>query len=156
MSGKEVINSAVAEALERSGFFNKSDSWYERTKDAVLVVNLQKSQFSGQCYLNLGVWLNKLGASTFPKEHQCHIRVRLESLSPPRLARALNADDASVPDRERKDVIGSRLLEYGVSWLRRCAELTSLREMFDGGSLTRAMVHKRVKALLAGPSDGDK
>ncbi|MCI0635985.1 MAG: DUF4304 domain-containing protein [Actinobacteria bacterium] len=149
MSKKEVVKSAVAEVLKSSGFHKKSDCWYERTKDAILVVNLQKSQFGGQYYLNLGVWLNKLGPATFPKEHHCHIRTRLESVRESGLARALNSDDESVADGERKRLIILGLSEQGIPWLRRCGELGSLKKMLEGGVLIGAMVHKNVKALLA-------
>jgi hypothetical protein len=45
-----------------------------------VAVGLQKSDHEEKYYINFGVWVKRLGAATFPKEHQCRIQSRLTSL----------------------------------------------------------------------------
>lgn len=75
-----VIKDTFASCMKASGFNKKGDSWYRRTDDAIVVANLQKSNFGEQYYVNLAAWLTVVAEAQQPKEHQCHVRLRATSL----------------------------------------------------------------------------
>src|SRR5262245_50495126 len=75
------IKKPFEESLKNAGFTKKSGSWYHDKSDAILVANLQKSNYGDQYYVNLAIWLKALGDAQYPKEHKCHIGLRLDSLA---------------------------------------------------------------------------
>lgn len=48
----------------------------------MLVLNLQKHEFSNLWWLNMGIWISDLGHNPWPQEHKCHVRSRVLSLWP--------------------------------------------------------------------------
>jgi hypothetical protein len=43
-------------------------------------VNLQKSQYGPRYYVNVGFWLQAVEEAKFPRDDQCHVLIRLDSL----------------------------------------------------------------------------
>lgn len=65
MKTKNPLRLALEDVLGPAGFTRKGDSWYRRSEEIVEVVNLQKSQWGAQFYLNYGIWLRALGEEPF-------------------------------------------------------------------------------------------
>jgi hypothetical protein len=66
--------------LKKWRFQKKTGNWYLNEKEIIKVVNLQKSNYGNQYYVNLGVYFKGIDAdNNVPKEQQCHIRTRLNS-----------------------------------------------------------------------------
>src|SRR3989337_1174480 len=74
--------------LKENRFKKKANRWYYHADETILVVNLQKSYYGDQYYINLGVWIKALvnedytkhfpvSDLNFPKEYECHISLRL-------------------------------------------------------------------------------
>jgi hypothetical protein len=74
------LERSITEILKEEGFKKKGTSWYFETPECISVLDLQKSQWGGQHYINLGVFVKQFDATPFPKEHQCHIRGRLSEI----------------------------------------------------------------------------
>jgi len=68
--------------LRPYGYKRKGSTWRHPTLDAVLVVNLQRSNWGGGVYINLGVLLKSIEDRAEPLEQNCHLRARLERLCP--------------------------------------------------------------------------
>ncbi len=75
------VEAQFAPSLKALGFKKKGRTWTRETPDAFQVVNLQKSDFSEQVYVNVAVYLKALSDETSPPEHWCHIRARLERIA---------------------------------------------------------------------------
>ena len=146
----EVIRKAFEIPLRESGFRKKSGSWYLDRDEAILVANLQKSQFSRAYYVNLAVWLKRFGEKDSPKEHLCHIRVRLTSLVDDRLSKALDSEDESISEDERREVIESTVRTKAIPFLEGLSTLDGVKTMVQKGHLTKAFVHKDINALAGG------
>ena len=109
------LKTAFKEALQPLGFVRKGHSWYDTSEEVIVVVNLQKSNYSNTVYLNLGFWLQKLEVSEYPPVHQCHIQTRACSLwpegtprpeeGPPRIADLFELEDYSCDDERRLTLI---------------------------------------------------
>lgn len=80
MIEKNNLKKAFGETLRNAGFVNKSGSWYRSGTDAIVVLNLQKSDFGDYYYLNVGISLKALSDELFPKTNKCHIQIGGDNL----------------------------------------------------------------------------
>lgn len=118
------------------------------------MVNLQKSQYARQYYINLGTCLKQLGGPERPKEYECHVRIRLTSLMPDETAlkQALDLEDETVPDEVREREVLDALDRFAIPFLKKAGSLEGLEELFNDGTLNKCLVDRRVGQLLDPPS----
>jgi hypothetical protein len=115
LSERDAVQTTLDRFARDAGFTKKSGTWYRRNPDTIALLQLQKSQWGRQYYVNFALWLLALGDADRPKEPQCHIRTRLSRLVPPqdepRLEQLLDLD-AEAPDREGElmELLRTRLL----------------------------------------------
>lgn len=75
-------------AFKQRGFSKSGRNWHLETAETVVVVNLQKSPWSHDYYLNIGALVRSIddGSRTYggskPSVVDCHFRIRLEDLFP--------------------------------------------------------------------------
>jgi hypothetical protein len=148
MARQDEIQHEVDSCLSTAGMRKQSGSWYRQSDDAIAVVNLQKSQYGPSYYLNVAFWLLALGEAKFPKEHECHVRMRLDDLIPDRVAVIeelldLRRDIADRSERLR-ELLRSELLPV----LDKGSSLDGLRTMRREGRLASAAVRGPALALL--------
>jgi hypothetical protein len=143
------LERAITGALAEHDFRKRGDSWYRETAEAVTVVQLQKSEWGGQFYLNLAVCIRAIGCKPLPKEHECHVRVRITSLDvDSNVSAALNLEDSSLDPRARHAVIDSALRTVAVPLLLKFATVRGVVEACRSGTLQGAFVDKRVEQLI--------
>jgi hypothetical protein len=149
------LHLGLDDVLGPAGFARKGDSWFRKTSDVVEVVNLQKSQYGRQYYLNYALWLRALGEESFPKEEKCHIRMRATAMvssdSVADLGRLLDLE-SSVADTERRSRFAILLTQELLPFADTCRTVHGLRSLLQAGRLKKAMVHVRAKALLSAES----
>src|SRR4051794_24856767 len=116
------MRNAVQQAFDRvgrvAGWEKKSGAWYRHRDEVVAVVDLQKSQYGPQYYVNVGFWLRELGDERYPKTWKSHVQVRLGSLLSGELcerAERLLDLDQDIPNDQRADDIAALLTESIVS-----------------------------------------
>lgn len=147
-----VIKQAFTSTVRKAGFKKKGAGWFHETDDAVLVVNLQRSSFGEQYFVNLAVWLKALGGMKFPKEYDCHIRIRATALDAERQryweTEVFNLERAEMPDRTRLELIQSFVEKIAVPFLLACGSLSELRRLYREGRLTGAAVITTAQRLL--------
>lgn len=151
MSPKPITNpikAAVADALAGGGFTKKSDTWYRETPEAVLLANLQKSQFGEQYYLNLAVWVKAIGEAKWPKEHQAHVRLRVESLAPGFSVDLFDLERPAGTPEERQSRIMAELSQAVIPRLLALGTRQGIGDALMHGRLDGAMIHKAVRDLL--------
>lgn len=152
MVDSKLVKEALGAPLVEAGFKKKSDSWYWRNDEIVLLVNLQKSQYGDQYYVNCGVALKSLGAVEFPKEHHCHIRFRLTAVVSDEERKGIEAvfdlENDSLSDHQRKDEIPRLIRDIALPILNGCSSRDGITEALRSGKLAKAMVHKQFKDLI--------
>jgi hypothetical protein len=114
----------------------------------VQVVNLQRSSWSPLYYLNVGLWLLALGDNDHPKEHQCHVRARLEDLLPgkaPDIECLLDLEN-TLDELERAQRLEAVLRLHLIPLLDRVQSVRDLKG--PGGRRLRALVLVDAQALL--------
>jgi hypothetical protein len=78
---RKVLEGRIASVLKPLGYTKRAGTWHRDHGKLISVVNLQKSQWGDDFYLNLGVYLKQLGSENHPAESRCHIRCRAEALA---------------------------------------------------------------------------
>ncbi|TIS76728.1 MAG: DUF4304 domain-containing protein [Mesorhizobium sp.] len=122
--GRDVIVRALVEAATGYGFRGvRETNYYRERPETVCVLNLQKSSWGPQFYLNAAIWLTRFGLERRPKEHKCQIRWRVDSLmgseQSKAFAEALDLDH-SMPDDVRLSLIKNGAASHGFGLLARC------------------------------------
>ena len=152
MKTENELKLGVEEALKGVQFRRKSSTWYCDLDETVLVVDLQKSNFGEQYYVNLGVLVKGLPASQAgklpPKENECHIRLRIEALKhdeEERLKQLLNLEDGSIGAVDRKRGIASAITRIALPFLVQCSTRAGIRDAHRQGQLDSALVHKSIR-----------
>lgn len=148
------IKTAMAHELRSAGFKARGTSWYKHAPDTLLVVNLQKSVYGPQHYINLAAWVKQLGDAEAPKEYQCHIRVRATSLLSPNaeaLGHALNLEDESMDTEQREAFIARFMREEAIPFLESLGTWEGIRVAVNAGKLKKGLIYKEVGVLLQAP-----
>jgi len=149
----DAIASAMKETLEASGFTSRGRTWHLECEDAIVLVNLQKSGFGRQFYINLGIFLKELATPKSLKEQFCHVRLRANdviSRGKKSLETALDTEASQMEPAERVKVIASALTGKVVPLLLECGTRPGLKKAYDSGVLDEAFIHGLARSLLAG------
>ena len=145
---QHAIKNAFEKPLKANGFVKKGGSWYRDEPDAIFVADWQKSNFGKQYYVNLAVWVKALGKASFPKEHVCHIRIRLGQLMKRGSERLFDAEDASISMDERTSRIVRAIETRAITFLTACRTVEGILRLLRQGRLSNAMVHWKVRELV--------
>lgn len=151
VSNTKELESIITNQLKPNGFRKRGLNWYKRTDDTICVVNLQKSSYGGQYYINLGVFVTALDTSIdCPPEYECHIRERLTSIVPNRsqLEQALNLEGRDMDTKDRVDAISESIQKYGLPWLVNFATLDSIRSTLNADTDEKLNVFVGLKQFL--------
>ncbi|MGK3960550.1 DUF4304 domain-containing protein [Sorangium sp. So ce118] len=155
MKTENPIKLATDAALRDVHFLRKSGIWYRETEETVLVVDVQHSNFGQQYYINLGIFVKGLSQKPTrlpPKENECHIRLRLESLMPEAEEQVrqviLNLENESIELIDRQQRILELVASVAVPFLCKCSTRTGICEANRNGQLDAAIVHKSVREAL--------
>jgi hypothetical protein len=153
MADSKLVKEALGTPLAEAGFKRKSDTWYRGNDEVVLVVNLQKSQYGDQYYVNCGVALKSLGAVEFPKEHHCHIRFRLTAIVSDAKRKDIESvfdlENDSLSDQVRRGEVSKFIRSIALPILEGCSSRDGIIETIKSGKFVKAMVHKQVKDLIS-------
>lgn len=152
MTISALMKDVLAVPLKEFGFLKKSNNWYWSNEEVVLVVNLQKSQYGEQYYVNCGVALNVFSDEKFPKEHLCDIRFRLSAVVPKEQREeceaAFNLENSSISDAERLTIATNFFESYGLSILMSCQSLASIADAYKTEKLPAWTMSRKVADYL--------
>ena len=128
----KLLIEALGRKLKPAGFKKANAvTWYRRNDETVSVLNLQRSLYGAQYFVNVAIWLNALGDVSSPREQRCHIRFRWEKIvqaDDELLSVLTDFEDESMTDEVRSTQIAV-LLERDV--LPFFARTTTLRDIKD-------------------------
>jgi len=131
------------------GFSRKGNSWFRRGEEIVQVVNLQKSRWGNQYYLNYALWLLALGETSLPREEMCHVRKRVDDLvaNEKQFNELLDLEN-DIPAEERAALLSKMLTSDLVPFIDKSSSIAGLRELFVKGMLEGGFVYVDAKRLL--------
>lgn len=150
MTDKVTFKKAIGNALKEHEFQKKGQSWYLHGTDCIVVLNLQKDDFSDLYYVNFGIWLLSFGGIQFPPENHCHVRTRLERIFP--AERELIFDACTIGPEAAELPRFVALLHFDVVPLcQRCLTLKGLKEEIASGKIPHYNVVRVARPLLGLP-----
>lgn len=79
---RDAVQTAVAAAARAGGFKGGPRTWRKEVLLGLAVLNLQKSSWGPQYYVNFGLYVRSLGPLQEPRAEQCHYSARAESVDP--------------------------------------------------------------------------
>ena len=126
------------DVLVPTGFRRRKLHWYRSNDDTIQIVNLQKSDWGGQYYINLGIFFRTLSPATAPKEYQAHARVRLDALrgiDESRIEAVLNLENVEMSQVERRSVIVAAFNDGVIPFLNARSTLPQLRSLYKTNQL---------------------
>ena len=140
MIDKKTFKKTIAIPFQKAGFVKKGQSWYLDGNDALIVINLQKSNWGERYYINMGIWLKAFGEASFPQFNHCHLYYRVENFFPENRELILFGCslENSSPEilAELTGFIESQLIPF----LQSCTVISRLREMMIQGALEGGFV----------------
>lgn len=149
MIDKKSFKNAISVPFKEAGFISKGQSWYLNGKDAVIVTNLQKSNWSNSYYINVGVWLKALGDLVFPQYNNCHLGFRAEALFPEKRNLILVSCDLEKTNTELLTDLSGFIESLLIPFLRECSNANKLKEFMRQGLLDKGLVRIEAKQYLA-------
>jgi hypothetical protein len=151
MSVNNVVQTTIEEFAKESGCVKKSGSWFLRSEETIFVLNLQKSQYGLQCFVNVAVWLRALGDIDAPRENKCQIRTRLTRLVPAdleqRLTQLLDLDK-EMDEQARRAELRGVLDEHLFPLMQASGSLDGLRSVEGQRLLKKSLVNGAGHKLL--------
>jgi hypothetical protein len=148
MNNKANFKKAIHLVLSEAGFRNKGQSSYFDGPDAVVVLNIQKSDFDSKNYINFGVWLKSFGLNDFPLENKCHIQVRLTAIFPLD-AETIERGCQLEGEFEASFALFLNLMRTKViPFCVDCSANDTLRVKFQNGDFKKGLVMKDAKDFL--------
>jgi hypothetical protein len=146
------IVDAVASSLKPHGFRKIARSWYMEKPETILIVNVQKSQFGNQFYLNCSVVFRSISTTDQPKERHGDVRFRLDAILSPSdeaLCRSLlDLENNLFSDDERRVQLADLLDRFGLPLLLQCSSEAGAAEAFENRALPEWMLSKAGIELL--------
>ena len=134
--------------LSQQGFKKKGATWYRQAAGTLQAVDLQKSAYGGQFYVNLcfvpeGM---EVDGMPFPKVHKCPIWIRIDSAfadSQRQLEELFDLEQQVVAEATRTIGIQDMLIRLVVPFFDQLRESNDLRQaiengVFKGGSVNLA------------------
>lgn len=148
MITKRHFKTEIGRILEQSGFRRRGQSWLWNGPDGIAVVNLQRSNWANEYYVNIGIWLKALGGSQLPEIHECHLSFRLESLFPDH--RELILVGCSLEDSSEEILadLSKFFQEEVIPFVKQCTRLEVLRNFMFEGRLKQGLMTKDARELL--------
>jgi hypothetical protein len=143
---KDAVQTAVAAVARAGGFKGGPRTWRKEVPLGLAVLNLQKSSWGPQYYINFGVYVRALGPLTEPRAEQCHYSARAESTfsaseewQPERWEDLLNLECVE-SDEVRQREIEMFLSEDVLPFMEQIGTDAGLRTAFAQGRLTQALM----------------
>jgi len=150
MINKKDFKKSISYSFEKSNLYTKKgQSWYLDGKDSTIVVNLQKSNFNEEYFMNIGIWLKALGIATFPSFNKCHLYFRLEKLFPEDRALILNSLSLERTNSQLLDDFSQFIILKMIPFLQHCTEENQLIEFMKVGRFKNGIISKEAKDYLS-------
>lgn len=175
MIDKKAFKKTFGAPLEDAGYFKRGQSWYLNGEDTIIVVNLQKSDWGERYYINIGLWLKKLGEpiypigqsietiereikgfkrkkygdTFFPDENECHIGIRAESLFLDERLMLYNSCSLESSDEHQLSILANFIKNEMIPLFQNCTHEDKLIALFDQGVFERSFIWWKAREYLS-------
>lgn len=145
---KKGLEAAFGGSLVAAGFKKKGSAWYRQAEDALQIVDLQRSSYGPQFFVNLCCVPSGMAVEGMPtpKEHKCPVRIRLTAAFPKDHAdieSVFDLDSHAFSDEVRAERLRELASHSVLSFMTHMRSSSALREAisigaFKGGAVNLA------------------
>jgi hypothetical protein len=150
MINKNDLKSTIDSALKIGNFARKGHSWYLNGPDVIIVVNLQRSAWNEQYYINVGFWLKVFGAETSPKYNHCQLYYRVENLFEEETDLIRSSCSLLTGDEPTLERLFSFIKNKLLPFLLECLDEDRIKSLMAQGKLDRGFVKLEARWHLLG------
>ncbi len=151
MNNKDIVT-AVHNVLNRHGYQKRSGGWNRSSADLLQIVNLQKSNFGMQYYVNLGFMpLDMLDDSSCSiKENQAELRVRMTSIMDENNdgIDAIFNLDINYEKEDRVKDIECAIEQLVSTFLDKLRTISDLKIAHSKGELKKFLITKEAQSII--------
>jgi hypothetical protein len=149
MIDKKSFKKTIAVPLEKAGFKRKGQSWYLNGRDAMVGLNLQKSDWWDSYFINIVIRLREVGETTSDSNSVTHLSHGVETLFPSRLEIIRKGTSLDTGDFQSLANLSTFLQHELIPFLQSCTLIENLRKEFKAGRFKRGLVEKNAKLYLS-------
>ncbi len=122
--------------MKKAGFRKSGSYWYFENGETICVLNLQKSSFGDQYYVNLGVLFKELSNDRSPKVPHLPIRFRLDDIYPDQqeLKECFNFESQTTSESEKTDLISRAINGVALPALEALKNISEIKRAFEAGN----------------------
>ena len=152
MIDKACFKKNFGRILAAAGFRNQGQSWYLDGRDAIVELNLQKSDYYDNYYINFGIWLKTLGEAVFPKKHHCHIAGRVDAIFEDEIELVERGGRINTEEHVHYERLLAFFQDQVVPYCRGCLCSAALAAKLEAGEFRGVLVMKTARVALPGAS----
>jgi len=138
------IEAVLAQELKPLGFRKKSRTWWRESQDTIQILNLQKSAYADQLYVNLRIYIKCLGTEAQAPLNYWHVDARLERIAPVSSWNDIVALTASAAPDDR---VVRAIVDEGIAWLDRLSTLDGIKGYISMGGARLGLVSAAAKSI---------
>lgn len=137
---------ALSPILKAAGYRKRALNWHRDWADTISVLNLQKSQWGDQFYINCAIYLKALGDEETPPAYRCHIRIRLDDLLPKRSRLHELLDfEKNIKKETRLGEIEELVKSVALPWLEEHAQIERLKSVVRSDEPRNIFIHMAIR-----------
>lgn len=147
---KKWIKSVIDSITSSVNFRRKGDTWYSESNDFHILINLQKSNWGKQFYLNLGVSIKGKPDGSLPQEKDCNLRVRLSELflDQKYFDQIMDFENDQISITIRKETIENAIANIAIPFLESINTISSMKERVSSGVIKLYWIDLDLKKIL--------
>lgn len=150
---KKSLESVIGEMLSPQGFRKKGATWYRQTPAGLQILNLQKSTYGDQYFVNLCFVPEgtEVDGMPTPNENKCPIRIRLTSAFPDErteIEAHFDLESQRVDAVQRTDFIKEILRSKVLPFFDRLRDLSNLKSAIQLGTFKGGAVNLAARKVL--------
>ena len=143
--------------MSKNGFKRRTSHWYKNINTILYVVNLQKSHFGDEFYINISFVPDGMAVAglPFPKEYKCPIRLRLGSKMPEQTDAYIKTTlDMSSPisNSERELQIKDIVRSYIIPIVDKISDIEKIKSVIINDTVKGIVITKEGLEFLGIPS----
>ena len=149
IANKKELEKCLDEVIRPFGFVKRRSTWHRKTLETVLVLDLQKFDYAGRYFVNLGVSVRGLSDDEYPPEEKCHLRTRLDRIYAEResVLRAFDLENTEFSSEEREPQI-KQFIILGMNWLDTLSSVQAIAEQVKDSQFLRNRTTVQLKRFL--------
>ena len=149
MTDKEKgLISSVGIVLSPLGFKKEKKSWLKEEEKLIFAINLQKSQYGYQYYVNIGIFLKSIGVDAQrPEKGQVQLRIEQLCDDDKEVISLFNLEN-DIDDSRRDEAVRSMLIAKVIPFFEANKTLQLIAGNYKNGLLSKFLLRRELYEMI--------